>query len=81
MRNLNAIKATNKYLHDNKMAFIKKVQIYNVKENVVNEASILKQLSKDKDAPKSFLEYYGLYEWYLFCLHRVLNVIFFLLSI
>ena len=58
------IKVTNKYLHENSIAFANDKTFHNINENIIMEASILKQLTKHKHAPNSIVKYRGFFERY-----------------
>eukprot|EP01083_Nonionella_stella_P164585 545185_1 len=56
-----AIKMANKYLHKNAVAYCNG-KYYNVKENILMEATILKYLSEQQDVPRSLVRYSTLLE-------------------
>eukprot|EP01083_Nonionella_stella_P218818 784324_1 len=59
-KSLNApvvIKMTNKMLHKRQIALLQGKQYYNIQENILQEASILKYLTQQKDLPKSIVKF------------------------
>eukprot|EP01083_Nonionella_stella_P063555 165125_1 len=55
------IKITNKHLHENSIAIINNTK-YTIKENILLEASILKHITTQQDAPKSIIKFHNFFQ-------------------